>query len=254
MGTRDGIPADIGGQLVKLPLVGLFRSELAVQTQDPQAAARERLGPTILKETLDRLAQLGLPPSPENFAKAHADIARKRSLPIERQYTSELAALGHALVAFENLLIGNTWLNARFRDVAKVAGDNTTPETDRIARLRKLLDDIAAGKAEAIGEAAQVIAETREALAELVNQVKGLAEFVGSSKTNFGRALSLAEDCIDVSDVRRAIDAIARDTRRLNEQVSAAGADIGSTYGIFASGASQVLGATKAEPTARRAA
>jgi hypothetical protein len=214
---------------------------------------RERLGPSILKETIDRMAALGLPPSPEAFARAHADVSRRRELPVERQYTSELAALSHALAAFENLLIGNSWLNARFRELMRVTDDASVPERERLPRVRALLEEVRAGKPDAIAQAAQFVNETREAMTELIVEVRKLAEFVGASTASMNRALLLADDCLDVSDVRRAIDAIARDSRRINDGAKASASAITGTYSRFASAASPILGAGRTEPQRRAA-
>jgi hypothetical protein len=205
----------------------------------------DRLAPIIIREVLERMGARGLQPTPENFAWTYRQVVRAKGLPTELQYTSEIVALQHALGAFEDLLIGNAWLAGRFRALAAVAEDATRTEDERTSHARVLLDEVASGKEQALQQAAKLVVETREAVAELLVQVRGLADQVASGRDTFARALRLAEDATDVDDFRRALDAIARDAKRLGRSVKSNGRTMVTSYKQFATTAPYLFGPPK---------
>ncbi len=207
-----------------------------------QTAAGDRLGPSVMKEVLHRLAQRRLEPTPENFSRVYREVSSAFAVQVGRQYTNETMALRHALEAFENLLIGNAWVNGKFRELGRVVADDTARDEVRLASVRKVLNEVMEGKEQALHQAARLVVEMREAVNEMIVQAQELAHHVSSSRATFARASQLADDCFDLADVRRAMDAIARDARRLNRAAEDGKKELVTGFSQFATSSRYLLG------------
>lgn len=210
--------------------------------RQPPGSTDDRLAPQIVREVLQRLAERRLSPNPENFTWMYRQVMKARNLPLEVQYTSELVALKHALKAFEDLLVGNGWLAGRYRALVAITEDVSRSEADRIAHAHTIFDEIQANKTQALFQAARQVVEAREALRELVEQLAELSENVSGGRANFERALSLAEDCHDVDDVRAALKALAHDARKLDRAMTKRKSAVSTSYSCFAGSAPYVFG------------
>ena len=218
-----------------------------------QNASGDRMGPLVIKEVLQRLAQRRLSPDPENFSRVYREVSSAFALPVERQYTDELAAMRHLIEAFDNLLIGNAWLNGKFRELGRTVNEGFAQDEDRLANARRILNEVAEGKAQALGQAARLVVELREALSEMIAQAQELAQHVSATRSSFERAQELAVDCVDLDDVKAAMRAMALDARRLNRAAEEGKQEITSDFAQFSSSSRYLFGPPVAvKPPVRR--
>lgn len=181
--------------------------------------SRLRLAPVALKAVLRHVTERREPLTPESFSTAYAQWAKQRGMTLDVQYTSELAALDHALRAFGDLLIDSPWLNTRVRTLGALAGDGRGDAAVRTRDVKHLLNEVMLGKPHVLGEAGRAVSDIRRIVREVLTQVQELAYHLNVSQTALDAALKRAEEVGSTADLRRELDVMSAAVARLNRSM-----------------------------------
>ena len=188
------------------------------------------------------MAARKLPATPESFTWMYRQAMHARNIPVDVQYTNEIDALRHALTAFEDLLVGNAWLAARFKTLTAVIGDSGRATEERTQHAKVILEEISANKTQALLQMAKLITETRESVHEMLLQVSELADRISTGRSSFAHAHQLIEQCHDINEFKGALRAIANDVRQLNRNAKRVSKTVTSSFGQYVTSAPYLFG------------
>jgi len=207
----------------------------------PQAISNQSHTVSFLREVLSRLAAFKLPPTPENFAWVYRQLQREQNIPVSAEYVNELAILEHAIGAFDQLFVGDAWLNGKLAEIREMLGSTAIAEDKKRKQVKLLLEEIGGRKEELLYHLAESSIGLKTSVTEVVKEIGRLSASVGGFSTNLGKYQELVENCHDIADARKVIALVADDTRKLNKSLVEHEAHVQKSYDQIQESGSMVL-------------
>lgn len=174
---------------------------------------------SFLREVLSRLAAFKLPPTPENFAWVYRQLQREHNMPVSAEYVNDLAILEHAINAFDQLFVADSWLNAKLSEMRETLGSKALAENKKRQAIKQALEEIVQRKEELLYHLAEASLALKSSVTEVVREIGKLSSSVGGFQTNLSKYQELVDNCHDITDARRVMSLVAHDTKKLNDSL-----------------------------------